>query len=323
MEKGKSSGFLALGGLFVLLILVPFFFRGYFQRHVAIMILMWSTIGVAWNMLAGYAGQTSLGHAVYFGIGAYTTGILFAKANITPWIGGILGAFFAAVMAGGLGFPLFRLSGFYFSIATIALGEIVWILFTNWDWVGGARGLFIPSVGDSWTFIQFSNKIPYYYIILSLFAITFLAAYFLSKSRAGYYFRAVRDEYEAAMSLGVDIRKYKTLAYAFSAFFTALAGAFYACYILYIDPDSVLMGKISIQICFFTILGGIGELWGPLAGAIALIPISEFARIHFSGGGRAVDLLIYGVLIVLFAIYQPHGVIGMFKKIHKWHRMRT
>lgn len=305
--------------IFCFALLVPVFIKGYFQMHVAIMILMWSTIGVAWNMLSGYAGQISLGHAVYFGIGAYTTGVLFAKANMIPWLGGIIGGTLAAVMAGGLGFPLFRLSGFYFSIATIALGEIIWIIFTNWDWIGGARGLFIPSIGDSWAYMQFSNKTPYYYIVLTLFITTLVCAYYLSKSRAGYYFRAVRDEFEAAMSLGVDIRKYKTIAYSFSAFFTALAGAFYACYILYIDPDSVLMGKISIQICFFTILGGIGELWGPLAGAIALIPISEFARIKFSGGGRALDLLLYGILIILFAIYQPHGIMGMFKQ---WKRSK-
>jgi len=311
-----------LGACCIIALVLPFVLSISFYQHLLIMILLWATMGVAWNMLAGFAGQFSLGHALFFGAGAYTTTLLFTKAGIVPWLGTITGVIFAVTIAFVLGFPLFRLSGFYFSIGTIALGEIAWILFTNWNWVGGARGLFVPIKGNTLLYMQFTYKMPYYYIILSFFVLTMIASYILAKSKAGYYFKAIRDETEAAISLGVDIMKYKTIAYVFSAAFTALAGAFYANYILYIDPDSVMMGKLSIQIVLVTVLGGIGHLWGPLVGALVLVPISEFSRVYLSGGGRALDLVFYGVLMVILAVFQPTGLVGLYNKLKDKNRRR-
>lgn len=295
-------------------LLLPAVLRTSFALHLLIMILVWAMLGAAWNMLGGYAGQVSLGHAVFFGLGAYTCTLLLTKLNIIPWIGMVVGAALAICLAVLLGFPLFRLSGHYFTIGTIAVGEIFWIAVTNWNWAGGARGLFLPIKGNSLLYLQFTSKIPYYYIALLFFAISMIGSYFLSeKSRAGYYFRAIKDEPEAAQALGVDIRKYKILAYAFSAATTALAGGFFANYVLYIDPDSVLIAKVSTQMCLVTVLGGIGQLWGPLVGSLVLVPVSEFTRVYLSGGGRAADLIIYGVLIVFFAVFQPNGLLGLIR----------
>jgi len=293
----------------------PLILRTSFLRHLSIMVLIWATLGTAWNMLVGYAGQVSLGHGLFFGIGAYTTTLLFVKIGVPPSIGILAGPILAATVAYLMGLPLFRLSGFYFSIATIASAEIGWILFTNWDWAGGARGLFVPLKGDSLVHLQFTTKVPYYYLALLLFGLSVYAAHRLASSRAGYYFRAIRDDPEAAVSLGINIRKFKAVAYTFSAAITALAGGFYANYVLYIDPDSMMAAKFSTQICLLTVLGGVGDMWGPLIGASVLIPLSETTRVFLSGRGRAVDLLVYGSLIVAFAVFQPKGLIGLTRDV--------
>lgn len=310
---------LILIGFFIVLLL-PIVFTRPFTQHVLIMVFVWATLGVGWNMLSGYAGQVSLGHAMYFGIGGYSATLLLLKMGIVPWIGMIVGAIIAAGISYALGYPLFRLQGFYFAIATIALGEIALISFTNWSWAGGAKGLFVPIHGNSLLYLQFTSKTPYFYTIFALFIISMIGASILVNGKAGYYFRAVKDEPDAAMSLGVNIRKYKTIAYMFSAIIAAIAGVFYANYLLYIDPNSLFFSRISVQIALVTILGGIGNLWGPLIGATALIPLAEFARVQFGGAGRAIDLVIYGVLIITFAIFQPYGLIGLYKSFMMKYR---
>lgn len=304
--------------LFIIILLLPIFFKKPFTHHIFIMVLVWATIGVGWNILSGYAGQVSLGHALYFGIGGYTATILIAKAGIVPWIGMVVAVLIAVGASYILGYLLFRLEGFYFAIATIALAEIALISFTNWSWAGGARGLFVPIRGDnSLLYMQFSSKILYFYLIFAMFVLSMIAASILVNGKAGYYFRAIKDESDAALSLGVDIRKYKTIAYMFSALIAAIIGVFYANYVLYIDPNSLFLSRVSVQIALVTILGGIGNIWGPFVGAIVLVPIAEFARIKFGGTGRAIDLVIFGALIVLFSIFQPYGIIGMIENLLK------
>jgi branched-chain amino acid transport system permease protein len=216
----------------------------------------------------------------------------------------------------GIGFPVFRLRGHYFAIATIALGEIVQTLFINWDWIGGARGLFVPIKPDSFVEFQFHrSKQTYYYVALAMLALAFGLTHLLERSRAGFYFRAIREDEEAAASLGVHVARSKQFAMAISAGLTALGGTFYAQYILFIDPESVFPLSLSILICLVAVLGGVGTLWGPVVGAAVLVPLSEGTRVLLGGGGKALDLLIYGALIVLVSVTKPGGLMALLAPV--------
>ncbi|HSE92677.1 MAG TPA: branched-chain amino acid ABC transporter permease [Methylomirabilota bacterium] len=301
--------------LFVAALAFPFVFAKPFPRHVMIMIFLYAALAGAWNILAGYCGQISLGHAVYFGVGAYTSTVLVREANLTPWLGMLAGAALAVLVSQTIGYPVFRLRGHYFAIATIAVGEIVQTLVINWDRVGGARGLFVPiQRPDSLLNFQFhESRAAYYFVALGLLLLTLAVTRALERSRRGYLFRAVREDQEAAASLGVHVAREKHRALAVSAALTALGGTFYAQYVLFIDPESVFPLSLSILICLVAVLGGVGTLWGPLLGAAVLVPISEGTRVWLGGGGKALDLLIYGALIMVIAVVQPAGLVGLLR----------
>src|SRR5436309_1002415 len=212
---------------------------------------------------------------------------------------------------------VFRLRGHYFAIATIAVGEIVQTLFINWDWAGGARGVFVPiRRPDSFVNFQFNeSKAVYYYIALGLLLLGLAVTRRLEGSRPGYYFRAIREDQEAAASLGVHVAREKLRAMALSAALTALGGTFYAQYLLFIDPEAVFPLSLSILICLVAVLGGVGSLWGPLLGAAVLVPLSEGTRVLLGGTGKALDLLIYGALIMIIAVFQPAGMMGLVRQL--------
>jgi branched-chain amino acid transport system permease protein len=299
----------------VFLLLFPAIFTLPFPQHIMIMIFLYATLAQSWNLIGGYAGQVSLGHAVYFGAGAYTSSLLMMKWGLSPWLGMLAGAGLAAGLSLIIGYPCFRLAGHYFAIATIAIGEIAQISMVNWKGGGGAVGLYLPILDESFTNFEFhSTKVPYYYIALGITAIVFLVTYLIEKSWLGFYFRAIKGDLDASRALGINVPKYKSIALAISAFFTAVAGTFYAQYILFIDPESVLPLMLSILICLVAILGGVASVWGPFLGALVLVPLSEYTRTYLGGGGRAIDLMIYGGLIVLIARFQPEGLMGMIKK---------
>jgi branched-chain amino acid transport system permease protein len=306
------------GGLVVLAALVafPLVFTKPFPRHVMIMIFLYAMLAQAWNVLAGYCGQISLGHAVFFGAGAYTSTVLVTRFGLTPWAGMLAGALLAVLLSQAIGYPVFRLRGHYFAIATIAVGEIVQTLVISWDWVGGARGLFVPIVRpDSFRSFQFhQSKQAYYYIALGLLLLALAITRRMEGSRTGYYFRAIREDQDAAASLGIPVARYKQRAMALSAGLTALGGTFYAQYILFIDPESVLPLSLSILICLVAVLGGVGTLWGPLIGAAILIPLGEWTRVALGGTGKAIDLLVYGALIMLVSVIQPGGIMALAER---------
>ena len=306
------------GGLVVLAALVafPLLFTKPFPRHVMIMIFLYAMLAQAWNVLAGYCGQISLGHAVFFGAGAYTSTVLVTRFGVTPWAGMLAGALLAVLLSQAIGYPVFRLRGHYFAIATIAVGEIVQTLVISWDWVGGARGLFVPIVRpDSFRSFQFhQSKQTYYYIALGLLLFALAITRRMERSRTGYYFRAIREDQDAAASLGIPVARYKQRAMALSAGLTALGGTFYAQYILFIDPESVLPLSLSILICLVAVLGGVGTLWGPLIGAAILIPLGEWTRVALGGTGKAIDLLVYGALIMLVSVIQPGGIMALAER---------
>jgi len=316
MGSEKKYVWLGLGA--VIFLIYPLIFTLPFPRHVMIMIFLYATLGLAWNMIGGYAGQISLGHALFFGIGAYTSTLMLMKLGASPWVGMLVGGILSIGVSFIIGYPCFKLAGHYFAIATIAIGEIAQVWMLNWDWAGAAVGLTLPILPESLINLEFhSTKAPYYYIAFGLLILGLLATYGIDRSKLGYYFKAIKGDLEAARSLGINVTKYKFYALALSAFFTSICGSFYAQYVLFIDPDSVFPLMLSVVVCLVATLGGVGTIWGPVIGAFILIPISEFTRIYLGGGGKGTDLVIYGLLIIIISVYQPFGVIGIAKRFRK------
>jgi len=310
-----GPGTVALAVLLLAALLFPWFFQLPYYRDLVIKIYLFAMLAQAWNILAGYCGQISLGHAVFFGAGAYTSTVLQLTLGVNPWLGLLAGMIVAIGLSLLIGYPCFRLRGHYFAIATIAVGEIVHTVAINWDFIGGARGLTLPFRKDSLLAFQFgTSKYPYYYVILALLILCLAVSRWIERSRVGYYLRAIREDPAAAQSVGIDITRYKLIAMGISAAFVAAGGTFYAQYVLYIDPDSTLPLALSILVCLLAVVGGVGTLWGPLVGAALLIPLSEFTRIKFGGTGSAVDLLIYGALLTSVAVFQPSGLVGMVRR---------
>ena len=278
-----------------------------------IMVFIYATLGLAWNLIGGYAGQVSLGHAVYFGLGAYTSTLLLMKAGVNPWLGLAAGVILSAIVSLIVGYPCFKLGGHYFAIATIAVGEIVQQSWLNWDWAGSAIGLNLPILEEGIKNFEFhTSKLSYYYIALAMTCAALLTTYLVDRSKIGFYFRAIKGDQDAARSLGISHTKYKAYAMVLSAGLTSIAGSFYAQYVLFIDPDSVFPLMLSINMCLMATLGGLSTVWGPVIGAFILIPISEFTRIKMGGGGTGIDIMVYGLLIMIICLYQPKGIIGVF-----------
>ena len=305
-----------ISGLVVLLFALPLVGLNSFYLHLFIMIFMHAVMAQSWNVIAGFSGQISLGHGAFFGIGAYATSFFYMEYGITPWISIFFGMFVSGVFAVLIGIPMLRLSGYYFAIATLLIGISFQVVFQRWDLVGAASGLWVTMTPeDSWTALQFhSSKLPYYYIFLVFFLISFFAVWVLSRSKLGYRLRAVRDDPQAASSLCINVSNYKIIAYVISAMIMAPMGSLFAQYILIIDPDRVFNIEISIIVLLITVLGGIGNVWGPIIGASILIPISEYSRIYLGGTGGAVDLILYGLILMIICVFRPNGLISFIPK---------
>ncbi len=303
---------LALGVLLAAAIAFPLVAARPALQNAAILMLMTAQLGVAWNLLGGYAGQVSLGHAAFFGCGAYVSTFLLLRFGLSPWIGMAAGALAAAALSMLVGWPCFRLRGHYFAMATIAVGEIVQAVVTNWEALGGAVGLYLPVAEAGWRGLVWNTtKLPYYYVALGLLVLTLTVSAIVVRSHVGYYLRAIKDEPDAARSLGVSLTRYKLVAIALSSALTAAGGTLYAQKELYIDPGSVLPTSLSIKVALVAILGGVSTLSGPVLGAVVLTAIEEGSRRLFGGTGRGTDLVIYGLLIVGVAVFRPAGILGL------------
>ncbi len=307
---------LAGTALAVFLLAFPFVFTATFHHHLMILICLYALMAQSWNVIAGLSGQISLGHAIFFGIGAYASTVLFAKYGITPWIGLLAGMIISALGAITIGIPTLRLKGHYFAIATLLIGSGVQIIFQRWEWVGAASGLYVPIVRTQpWLYLQFhTSKVPYYYLALGAAAAAYLIVWKLRRSRLGFRLQAVRDEPEAAASLGIAVAKHKVLAFMISAAMMSVAGTFYAQYVLVLDPERLFSVDISIIVVLMTVLGGTGTLWGPALGAAILVPLSEYSRIWLGGTGRTIDLFVYGILILLICMWRPAGLLSLFEE---------
>lgn len=308
----RRWGALAAAALFAL---YPLILTGDFYERMGAEVLLAAIGASAWNIIGGHAGQVSVGHAMFFGAGAYAPLLLYTHWQLPPLLGVPLGIAVALVLAVVIGLPTFRLQGHYFSMATIAVAELIRIVVGNWDFVGAAVGMMGPAVARSWLDLSFRSPIPYYYLFLAVLTGLLLLTWHLQRSRIGYYWRAVKAGERPARSLGVRVRLYKLYALLLSAAFTSVAGSLYSLMVGFIDPESGFGILRSVELVIIAALGGTGRLFGPLLGAAVLIPLQTATNTFFGGGGSGLTYILYGGIILLLARFEPGGLLEL------WHRI--
>ncbi len=306
---------LFLAALLAILLLLPLFLDKY-VLGIFVMIFFYAYLGQSWNILTGYSGHISLGHALYLGIGAYASTYLAQQFGLSPWIGMLAGGLIASAFALVVGFLGFRfgLRGVYFVILTISFAEITRLIVSHVEALGSFSGLFL-DFNPSFLNFQFRGNTPYYYIALGFMVFSMVVARLIERSRLGRFLVAIREDEDAARALGVNAFKYNMIAIAISAFMTALAGTFYANYIFYVHPNTLFGMSMSIELILRPIIGGLGTVFGPAVGSFILTPLSEIARAYFAKGGlEGLHLILYGVLAILVVLFMPKGIIVYIKK---------
>jgi len=311
----KALPVVALGAIALIL---PVFLRSGFQIDIAVRVLLFAFIGVAWNLMGGYAKQLSLGHAAYFGLGAYTSTLLLIRFGVSPWIGLIAGGIVAMLASLPIGWLCFRLRGPYFAIATIATAQVFMLLFLKFrDFAWGAEGTTIPFLGNAPLMMQFSGKAPYYYIALGLLALGLFVTYIIERSWMGNYLVAVGEDEDAAEAVGVNAPRIKRDIYLISAFLTALAGTFYVQYIYFIDPNTAFSFNVSVEAALVSIVGGIGTLWGPVLGTILLEPTSALLQSWLGASHGGVQLTVYALILMAVILWRPAGLLGLITDAYR------
>ena len=297
------------------LVFYPMILPGAFYRDIGVTFLLAAISASAWNIVGGYAGQVSVGHSMFFGLGAYMPLLVYTLWGWPPIAGIPIGVALAVGLAVVIGMPTFRLTGHYFSMATIAVAELIRIFFGTWNLVGAAIGLQGPAVARGWWDLTFRGELPYYYIFLAVLGVLLITTAAIERRRFGFYLRAIKASERAARSLGVPVRQTKMQALALSAAFTSVAGSLYVIKTGFIDPDSAFGILISVQMLIVAALGGAGTLLGPLFGALILIPLQTATNSWFGGGGSGLTYILYGGIIVLIARFEPGGLFEL------WHRI--
>jgi branched-chain amino acid transport system permease protein len=286
--------------IFAVALLLPAFIRSDYLLQVGFRLFLFASLGLAWNFVGGYAGQLSLGHAAYFGVGAYGLALL-SKLGISPWLAILIGMLLAMLSATIIGSVSFRLRGPYFCLATIAFAEVLRLVSKNLPSItGGDVGTEVPLLFPHNTVASF------YYACVLLTVFAFALSYWIERSRFGYYLMAIREDEDTALSVGVNTARVKLWALLLSAALTALGGALYASLFLFIVPDQILGIELSVEIAILPMLGGAGTLLGPIIGSLVLESAAEIFKNFF----KEAHLLIYGVLIVIVVLFLPEGIVG-------------
>ncbi|MHB1314661.1 MAG: branched-chain amino acid ABC transporter permease [Christensenellales bacterium] len=304
----------------LLLIVGPIGLDIYYQQ-IMVLVLFFAFCATAWNVVCGFVGQLSLGHATFLGLGAYISTLLLRDMGLSPWIGMFIGAGITALVGVLVGYPCFRLKGPYFALTTIALGEVMRIWVENNEIifgidVKGSMGLLLDQTGNQAVAFEFGSKLEYYYVILAFLLIALLITYLIKRSKLGFYLTAIKSDPDAAESLGIPLAKYKLIAMALSCFLIAFAGTFYAQYYRYVGPNRIFGHDLSVQIALIALVGGQGTVLGPLIGAVLLIPLTELLS-EYGGALPGLHLFIYGVVMVLVVFYMPKGIHGLLSKYLK------
>jgi branched-chain amino acid transport system permease protein len=295
-----------------------------FTIGIAVRVLVFACLAVSWGLLAGYGGQVSFGHAAFFGLGAYTTALLFIDLRVTPWLGMWAGVLVALVASFVIGLPSFRLRGIFFSLCTFAFSLILQTCFTYFQRLtGGDVGVSLPLLGNRPEYFEFEALYAYYYFGLLLLIATIGGVYLFMRSRLGLYLLALRDSHEAAESLGVNTTYVKMAALLVSATACALAGSLYVGYTYFIDPSSAFGVGVSLQIALLGIAGGLNTVWGPALGAAVLIPVGEWLNTTLGGSHAGVQLIIYSCVLILIVLLLPRGMAGGIKRLYRAGRGMT
>lgn len=303
--------------VFALIALAPFAIASEFWLNLVIMVLYAALLGQAWNILGGYGGQFSFGHAAFFGTGAYTVAVLNVQLGVNPWIGLVAGALMAVAVAAMIGFSTFRygLRGSYFALVTLAFAEVLRILSNSVPFTGAGVGILIPLDQRAMNF-QFAAKHDFFWVIWAMTLAAFATVWWIGNSRFGAQLTAVRDNEDAARALGVDAFRVKMGAVMLSGLFSGLAGVFYAQYFLYLDPYIAYGPAVSVESLLVPIIGGMGTLFGPLLGAAALHAVSELTR-ELIGDVPGISLVLYGALLVIMVLFMQRGLVGLFTRTRR------
>jgi branched-chain amino acid transport system permease protein len=295
----------------------------FYYVQVGILIFWYAILGTSWSIVGGYGGMHSIGHAAFVGTGAYTSTLLYVNYHISPWLGMLAGMALAAVLAVLIGYPCFRfgIRGDYFALVTVALGQVTYELANGATAITkGAQGVALPYAGNSPLNFQFEDRSVLYFVAMVMWLVVLVVAYRLRRSGFGFGLIAIRDDEVAAARGGINVSRHKLAALAISAAIAAAAGTFYAQFILFIDPASVLGLTLSVQIVLMAVLGGMNSYLGATMGALLLVPLSQFLSTHLAGTS-GVDLAIYGLILVGLMLYMPYGILGLLRKSPRWRRV--
>ena len=314
----QPRGYVAYLALAALLLL-PIATQSPFVIHLAIQVCVFAALASAWNIVGGFAGQLSLGHAVYYGIGSYAAGLLVANFGISPWIGMFAGVGVSALVALVIAYPTLRLRGPFFSLASIAFLEVARLLVNHEEaWTKGAGGLNVPlQIGLKW--MIFREKWAYLLVAFGFLLVVLAICRAIRHSRFGYYLIAVREREDAARAIGINPVKVKIAAAVISAALTSLVGSFHGMYLTFIEPSSAFSLELSIQIAMFALIGGLGTVAGPVLGAVVVLPIAELARGWLSAFGNGTHGFVYGIVLVAVVLFFPRGLVGQLGgRVTKW-----
>ncbi|RMC35636.1 ABC transporter permease subunit [Paracoccus alkanivorans] len=311
---GRRAATFGLLAVLAGILLVPIGLNDEFVYHIFITICIFAALSTAWNIVGGYAGQLSLGHAVFYGIGGYA-GVMLANLGISPWFGMFAGAGVAVIVAIIVSYPCFRLHGPFFALATIAFLEVFRVLALHFkEFTGGATGMMI-SLNIGWEWMVFRERLPALVIAFGMMLVCLAAAWVIRNRRLGFYLVATRERESAAKAAGVNTVKVRLMAVSVSAALSAMLGTFHAMYLTFIEPEAMFSLEFSIQIAMFALIGGIGTIWGPLLGAVLLVPITEFARGALGAEAIGLHGFVYGIVLMLVVLFMPNGIMGLLSRL--------
>jgi branched-chain amino acid transport system permease protein len=305
--------------LFGAALLVPLLTDNLFLQDATILVLLWAGLASAWNIAGGFAGQVSLGHAAFFGLGAYTSTLLKLYLGVSPWIGMLCGGGLVVIASGFIAFAATRLRGPYFTLVTLAFAAVLQIVAARWyGLTRGNEGLSIPFEPGFANFI-FTGKLAWTIIILCYVVAVYAIGAWIARSRFGYQLAGMREDEDASEALGIDTRWLKVAAIAISAFLTALGGTFYAQYIGFVDPGYVLSIDLSIKFALMCIIGGLATPAGPILGAVLITALEIYLRAKWGGARSGLYLIVYGCLLILMVRVMPEGIVaGVPNLLKRW-----
>lgn len=311
-SHGTQSRASATLGWIVFLIVVftaPLYLGNDYNVRLAILVCLLGGASLGWNLLGGFANQISLGHITFFGIGMYTVAIFQTTLHLSPWLAIPVAVVLSVGVAVLIGWPSFRLSGHYFALATLALLPVSELIASGWESLtGGARGMSVPILESSLSTLQFDTPTPFFYVAAVFLVLVLVVARIVRYSTLGMRLFAIRSNPDAATLAGVNQFRSKMITLVISATIVAIAGSLYGAFLQYVDPRTAFSWDTTLNLVLFAIVGGLQFWWGPLLGAVILIPVNEYASLQLSGNLGALGQLVYGVILLVLIIYQPRGL---------------